>query len=97
MAVGEQCDVALRAEAPHAIVRPAVDQRILSWVDGEICTGIEKFAELIGVEVGDAEQPDLALALQVAKYDGGVDGFFHAPVPPEELHEIERVDAEAQQ
>jgi len=56
----------LAAIAEHATVRPAIDKRVLQLVHGELHAGIEQAGELVGAEVGHAEQADFPRALQIA-------------------------------
>ena len=85
------------AERSHPSLGAAIDDRVLDLVRDDADAVIGDDSEPLGVEIGQCQVADLAVALQVAQVLEGVEIARVAVVPPMELQQIEAFDTHPRQ
>ena len=88
-AVGQQPHPVLAAERAHLLAGAAVEQREADLVGGDPDAVLHQHAQMIGVEVGDAEMADQALLLQGRQLAHGVEIGRMLEGPPVELQQVD--------
>src|SRR6185437_7691036 len=74
-----------------------IEQRVLDLQRGKGDARISNLLYVAGVEIGSTDQIDLALGLQVAQMQGGIDTARLGVIPPMELHQVKAFHAQAPQ
>src|SRR5712675_2144019 len=87
----------IAAERGHAAFGPAIDQRVLHLIRDNGNTVIGDDTQTLGVEIGQREVTDFALALEVGEMSERVEIAPVTVIPPMELKEIEAFDAHSRE
>ena len=83
----------IRAESGHSNLGAAVDERVLHLVRYNPNAVIRDNAQTLGVEVGEREMANFALALQVGEMFERFEIARIVIVPPVKLQQVETLDA----
>ena len=88
-AVGQQLHAVSEAERAHLLAGAAIEQGEADLVGGDLDAVLHEHAQVIGVEVGDAEVGNDSFALQGRQLQHGVEIGRMLEGPPVELQQVD--------